>query len=124
MEKKLKLLIFRYFFFGVIAVVNELTFFNLAIKYFHYIIANTIAYGFGIITSFLLNAFYNFNINNNFIVKFFRFIFINICGLIISNFFLYIFSNLLPLFYLKIISMPFIILFKFLLNYFWTFKND
>jgi putative flippase GtrA len=44
--------------------------------------------------------------------------------LIISNLFLYIFSGLIPYLHLKIISMPFIVSFQFLLNYFWTFKKQ
>jgi putative flippase GtrA len=96
----------------------------LLINYYNYIFVNSAAYALGIITSFLFNRFFNFKIKNKIFIRLNRFLVVNITGLIISNFFLFIFNNVMTIFYLKIVTMPFIASFQFLLNYFWTFKKD
>ena len=124
MNKNFILLMTRYIIIGFIAAGPELVIFNELMKYFDYIKANSIAYGFGIIVSFTFNKIFNFKIKNKIFIRFNRFLFVNFSGLIISNLFLYIFSGLIPYLHLKIISMPFIVSFQFLLNYFWTFKKQ
>ena len=123
MNKNLFKLLTRYFFIGILAATIELLVFNFLIQYFNYVIANSIAYSFGIITSFTLNKFFNFKVKDKTIIRFGRFLIVNIGGLFISNLILIYFSGLLPLIELKILSMPIVIFFQFITNYLWTFKK-
>ena len=59
MNKNLFKLLIRYFFIGILAATFELLTFSLFIKYINYVIANSIAYGFGVISSFTLNRLFN-----------------------------------------------------------------
>ena len=123
MNKNLFKLLTRYFFIGILAATIELLVFNLLIQNFNYVIANSIAYSFGIITSFTFNKFFNFKVKDKTIIRFGRFLIVNIGGLFISNLILIYFSGLLPLIELKILSMPIVIFFQFMMNYLWTFKK-
>ena len=123
MSKNLLKLLIKYFFIGILAASIELLIFSFFTKYLNYVIANSIAYSFGIITSFTLNKFYNFKVKDKTIIRFGRFLIVNISGLFISNLILIYFSGLLPLIELKILSMPIVIFFQFIMNYLWTFKK-
>ncbi len=123
MSKNLFKLLIKYFFIGILAASIELLIFSFFTKYLNYVIANSIAYSFGIITSFTLNKFYNFKVKDKTIIRFGRFLIVNISGLLISNLILIYFSGLLPLIELKILSMPIVIFFQFIMNYLWTFKK-
>ena len=59
MNRNLFKLLIRYFFIGILAAALELLIFSLFIKYINYVIANSIAYGFGVISSFTLNRLFN-----------------------------------------------------------------
>ena len=124
MNRNLFKLLTKYFFIGILAASIELFTFSLFLKYINYFIANSIAYTFGVITSFSLNRFFNFKVKDKTIMRFGRFLIVNISGLCISNFILFYFSGLLPHLELKILSMPIVIFFQFIMNYFWTFKNN
>ena len=123
MSKNLFKLLIKYFFIGILAASIELLIFSFFTKYLNYVIANSIAYSFGIITSFTLNKFYNFKVKDKTIIRFGRFLIVNISGLFISNLILVYFSGVLPLIELKILSMPIVIFFQFITNYLWTFKK-
>ena len=123
MSKNLFKLSIKYFFIGILAASIELLIFSFFTKYLNYVIANSIAYSFGIITSLTLNKFYNFKVKDKTIIRFGRFLIVNISGLFISNLILIYFSGLLPLIELKILSMPIVIFFQFMMNYLWTFKK-
>ena len=123
MSKNLLKLLIKYFFIGILAASIELLIFSFFTKYLNYVIANSIAYSFGIITSFTLNKFYNFKVKDKTIIRFGRFLIVNISGLFISNLILIYFSGLLPLIEPKILSMPIVIFFQFMMNYLWTFKK-
>ena len=123
MSKNLFKLLIKYFFIGILAASIELLIFSFFTKYLNYVIANSIAYSFGIITSFTLNKFYNFKVKDKTIIRFGRFLIVNISGLFISHLILIYFSGLLPLIELKILSMPIVIFFQFMMNYLWTFKK-
>ena len=116
-------LLVKYFFIGILAASIELLTFSLFLKYINYVIANSIAYSFGVITSFTLNRIFNFKVKDKIIIRFGRFLIVNISGLFISNSILFCFSGLMPYIELKILSMPIVIFFQFLMNYFWTFKK-
>ncbi len=116
-------LLIKYFFIGILAASIELLTFSLFLKYINYVIANSIAYSFGVITSFALNRIFNFKVKDKIIIRFGRFLIVNISGLFISNSILFYFSGLMPYIELKILSMPIVIFFQFLMNYFWTFKK-
>ncbi len=116
-------LLIRYFFIGILAAIIELFTFSLFIKYINYVIANSIAYGFGVLSSFTLNRLFNFKIKDKTLIRFGRFLIVNICGLLLSNFILFYFSGVMPFIELKILSMPIVIFFQFTMNYFWTFKK-
>lgn len=116
-------LLVKYFFIGILAASIELLTFSLFLKYINYVIANSIAYSFGVITSFTLNRIFNFKVKDKIIIRFGRFLIVNIIGLFISNSILFYFSGLMPYIELKILSMPIVIFFQFLMNYFWTFKK-
>ncbi|MDB3932069.1 GtrA family protein [Candidatus Pelagibacter sp.] len=124
MNKNLIKLLTKYFLIGIVAALIELSIFNLFIKDLNYIIANSVAYSFGVVTSFTFNRLLNFKIKDKVIIRFGRFLIVNLSGLLISNLFLLSFNGLMPYFELKVISMPIVILFQFLMNYFWTFKKE
>ena len=116
-------LLIKYFFIGILSASIELLTFSLFLKYINYVIANSIAYSFGVVTSFTLNRIFNFKVKDKIIIRFGRFLIVNISGLFISNLILIYFSGLLPLIELKILSMPIVIFFQFMMNYLWTFKK-
>ena len=111
-------LLVKYFFIGILAASIELLTFSLFLKYINYVIANSIAYSFGVITSFTLNRIFNFKVKDKIIIRFGRFLIVNIIGLFISNSILFYFSGLMPYIELKILSMNIVIFFQFLMNYF------
>ena len=123
MNRSLFKLLIRYFFIGILAATVELFTFSLFIKHINYVIANSIAYGFGVLSSFTLNRLFNFKIKDKTLIRFGRFLIVNICGLLLSNFILFYFSGVMPFIELKILSMPIVIFFQFTMNYFWTFKK-
>lgn len=123
MEKKLFKLLTRYFFIGILAAFIELSTFSLFIKHINYIIANSLAFCLAVITSFVLNRVFNFKVHDKTIIRFGRFLIVNISGLCISNFILFYFSGVMPYIELKILSMPVVIFFQFVTNYLWTFKK-
>ncbi len=123
MEKKLFKLLTRYFFIGILAAFIELSSFSLFIKHINYIIANSLAFCLAVITSFVLNRVFNFKVHDKTIIRFGRFLIVNISGLCISNFILFYFSGVMPYIELKILSMPVVIFFQFVTNYLWTFKK-
>ena len=124
MNKNLMKLLTKYFLIGIVAALIELSIFNSFIKSLNYIVANSIAYSFGVITSFTFNRLFNFKIKDRLIIRFGRFLVVNLSGLLISNLFLITFSGLMPYFELRVVSMPIVILFQFLMNYFWTFRKE
>ena len=123
MNRNLFKLLIRYFFIGILAAALELLTFSLFIKYINYVIANSFAYGFGVISSFTLNRLFNFRVKDKTLIRFGRFLIVNISGLFLSNFILFYFNGMMPYIELKILSMPFVIFFQFNMNYFWTFKK-
>ncbi len=123
MNRNLFKLLIKYFFIGILAAALELLTFSLFIKHINYVIANSIAYGFGVISSFTLNRLFNFRVKDKTLIRFGRFLIVNISGLFLSNFILFYFNGMMPYIELKILSMPFVIFFQFTMNYFWTFKK-
>ena len=123
MNRNLFKLLIRYFFIGILAATFELLTFSLFIKYINYVIANSIAYGFGVISSFTLNRLFNFRIKDKTLIRFGRFLIVNISGLFLSNLILFYFNGMMPYIELKILSMPIVIFFQFTMNFFWTFKK-
>ena len=116
-------LLIRYFFIGILAATVELFTFSLFIKHINYVITNSIAYGIGVLSSFTLNRLFNFKVKDKTLIRFGRFLIVNICGLFLSNFVLFYFSGVMPYIELKILSMPIVIFFQFTMNFFWTFKK-
>ena len=116
-------LLIRYFFIGILAATIELFTFSLFIKHINYVITNSIAYGIGVLSSFTLNRLFNFKVKDKTLIRFGRFLIVNICGLFLSNFVLFYFSGVMPYIELKILSMPIVIFFQFTMNFFWTFKK-
>ena len=123
MNRTLFKLLIRYFFIGILAATVELFTFSLFIKHINYVITNSIAYSFGVLSSFTLNRLFNFKVKDKTLIRFGRFLIVNICGLFLSNFILFYFSGVMPYIELKILSMPIVIFFQFTMNYFWTFKK-
>ncbi len=123
MDINLYKLLKNYFFIGILAALIELSIFSLLINYINYIIANSIAFSLAVITSFTLNRLFNFKVEDKIIIRFGRFLLVNISGLLISNSILIYFSGFIPYVELKILSMPFVIFFQFIMNYLWTFKK-
>ena len=74
-------------------------------------------------TSFTLNRLFNFKVKDKTIIRFGRFLIVNVSGLMISNLILIYFSGIMPYFELKILSMPIVIFFQFIMNYLWTFRR-
>ena len=123
MNRTLFKLLIRYFFIGILAATVELFTFSLFIKHINYVITNSIAYGIGVLSSFTLNRLFNFKVKDKTLIRFGRFLIVNICGLFLSNFILFYFSSVVPYIELKILSMPIVIFFQFTMNFFWTFKK-
>ena len=123
MNRTLFKLLIRYFFIGILAAIVELFTFSLFIKHINYVITNSIAYGIGVLSSFTLNRLFNFKVKDKTLIRFGRFLIVNICGLFLSNFVLFYFSGVMPYIELKILSMPIVIFFQFTMNFFWTFKK-
>ena len=111
MNRTLFKLLIRYFFIGIQLHFRIITF-SLFIKYINYVIANSIAYGFGVLSSFTLNRLFNFKVKDKTLIRFGRFLIVNICGLFLSNFILFYFSGVMPYIELKILSMPIVIFFN------------
>lgn len=116
-------LLIKYFFIGILAAIIELITFSFFINFLNYIVGNSIAYSFGVMTSFTLNRLFNFKVKDKTIIRFGRFLIVNVSGLMISNLILIYFSGIMPYFELKILSMPIVIFFQFIMNYLWTFRR-
>ncbi len=91
---------------------------------FHYLVANSISILVGITTSFFLNRNYNFKVKDNVKGRFLIFLFVGLCGLMLSNFSLYVFVSTFDMNKLlsKLLSIVLVVFFQFLINKYVTFK--
>jgi putative flippase GtrA len=101
--------------------------FTLLVQYvdLHYIVANCISVLVGISTSFYLNRKYNFKVTDKTIKRFFTFLTVGLCGLMLSNLILWIGITQLNLneLFTKLASIILVVFFQFLFNKFVTFKR-
>lgn len=101
--------------------------FTLLVQYvdLHYIVANCISVLVGISTSFYLNRKYNFKVTDKTVRRFFTFLTVGICGLMLSNLILWIGITQLNLneLFTKLASIILVVFFQFLFNKFVTFKR-
>tara|TARA_B110000503_G_C7113994_1_gene399442 strand:- start:69 stop:458 length:390 start_codon:yes stop_codon:yes gene_type:complete len=118
------LTLLRYICIGLLAATIEFATFVYLAKFNYFIIANTFSYLCGMLLSFSLNLTLNFRVKNKKIIRLGKFFVVNIFGLFFSNILIFIGSHYIKnLDVVKIISIPLVVSFQFLANYFWTFKK-
>lgn len=90
----------------------------------YYLLANCVSVLVGITTSFFLNRTYNFKVKDNTVRRFSFFLFVGLCGLMLSNVILWVGidkmgenSSLV-----KLLSIMLVVFFQFLLNKYVTFR--
>lgn len=90
----------------------------------HYLVSNCISVLAGISSSFILNRNYNFKVKDNTTRRFSLFLFVGLCGLLLSNVILYICINIFELNKVvsKLLSIVLVVSFQFLVNKYLTFK--
>lgn len=89
-----------------------------------YLLANCISVLGGITTSFILNRNYNFQVKDNTKRRFFIFLTVGLCGLMLSNIILYVCIDLFDLNKIisKLLSIVLVVFFQFIVNKYFTFK--
>ena len=89
-----------------------------------YLFANCISVLGGITTSFILNRNYNFQVKDNTKRRFFIFLTVGLCGLMLSNIILYVCIDLFDLNKIisKLLSIVLVVFFQFIVNKYFTFK--
>ena len=118
------LIVSRYILIGMLSAIIELVIFFQCKDLHPIILYNTLAYLSGVFFSFSLNLFFNFKVNNSIFKRLTKFLFVNIIGLFLSNLVILFLKDKFILIYIKVISMPIIVLIQFLVNYFWTFQKQ
>jgi putative flippase GtrA len=120
--------ILKYGIFGGFIALIDFSIYKLLIQYFDvkYIISNILSINFGILTSYVLNMRFTFKLNDYFSKRFFKFYSVGLLGLFISTTFLYIFINILKIDKIisKIIIIGIVAIVQFIINKFYTFKNN
>lgn len=90
------------------------------------IIANTVAVSFAMLYSFGLNARFNFKVTDNLLARFASFAVVTGIGYLISTLMLYVLSDVLGLnaIFVKVASLPVVLVAQFLLNSRFTFSEN
>ena len=90
----------------------------------HYLMSNCISVLAGISTSFVLNRTYNFKVKDKTKKRFAIFLFVGLCGMLLSNLILYSCIDVMQMNKIvsKILSIVMVVFFQFLLNKYVTFK--
>ena len=90
----------------------------------HYLMSNCISVLAGISTSFVLNRTYNFKVKDKTKKRFAIFLFVGLCGMLLSNLILYSCIGVMQMNKIvsKILSIVMVVFFQFLLNKYVTFK--
>lgn len=110
---------------GLSALFLELLLFYFFIKFFNIILSNTLSLIISIFYSYYMNFKFNFKNINNFFSGALKFYTTCISGLIISNFLILILLKFIDsVLIIKLISVPPVVFFQFLVNYYWTFKKN
>ena len=89
----------------------------------HYLMSNCISVLAGISTSFVLNRTYNFKVKDKTKKRFAIFLFVGLCGMLLSNLILYSCIDVMQMNKIvsKILSIVMVVFFQFLLNKYVTF---
>lgn len=109
------------------AGIDFLTFYILTTKLkVYYLYANIVSVFIGIIISFILNARYNFKIEDKVYKRGVIFIFVGLTGLLLSTAILYFFVSIFSLNkdISKLLSVVFVVFIQFLVNKYVTFKKE
>lgn len=126
-------LYFRYSVFinysviGITGVLIDLNVFFFLYNNFdiHYLLINLVSVSSGIINNFVLNARFNFKVNDKLFLRFITFYSVGIFGIGISSFLLYVSIELLsfPIFLMKVITIFIVVAIQFFLNKTFSFKS-
>ena len=118
---------FLYGFIGVFSVLIDFGVFKILVEFFKidYLIANIISIHCGILNSFLLNFYFNFQTKSKKNKRLLYFYIVGLFGLLLSSLLLYLLKNCLYLTATnsKYISIVVVSLFQFLINSKFTFKK-
>ena len=118
---------FLYGFIGVFSVLIDFGVFKILVDFFKidYLIANIISIHCGILNSFLLNFYFNFQTKSKKNKRLLYFYIVGLFGLLLSSLLLYLLKNCLYLTATnsKYISIVVVSLFQFLINSKFTFKK-
>lgn len=115
----------KYGFIGISALCIELILFFIFTNFFNILLSNSISLFLSIFYSYFMNLKFNFKYINNFIFGALKFYITCIVGLCLSNLIIYILLFYIDkVFLIKLISVPPVVFFQFVLNYFWTFKQN
>ena len=115
--------------YGIIGICSsslDFLLYTLLVTYFcwHYLLSNCISVLAGITTSFTLNRAYNFKVKDKTATRFVIFLFVGLCGMMMSNFILFLCIDILSLNEIvsKLLSIIFVVFLQFLINKNITFK--
>lgn len=111
---------------GISALLAELVIFYLLTKVagMNIPVSNALAMIVGFFMSFFLNALYNFQVRNNLLSRLVRFGIVTFGGYLLSTAIILLLVEVagVPVFYAKLISVPFFFAFQYTLNSRFTFK--
>ncbi len=119
--------ILLYGFIGAFSILIDIGVFKFLVQYFKidYFIANIISIHCGILNSFLLNFYFNFQSKNKKIHRLIYFYIVGLIGLLLSSLLLHLLKNCLYFHIItsKYITIVFVSLLQFLINSKFTFKK-
>lgn len=125
-EFKLFRQIFIYIFFGGLSTIIDIGIYSYLVHFLKisYLTSNAISASCGLITSFILNTFFNFKPKDDFFKRFILFIIIGISGILLSQMLLWLFHFISSNYIInKIISALIVAAYQFVLNKVITYKE-
>ena len=116
----------RYIVIGLVCLFFELLIFYIFLSYtnLNVFISNTIALIVGILIAFNLNAYFNFKIYDNYLSRMIKSFMVYFSGIILSNLMLHFFLSYASAMVSKILTLPIILIYQYLLNAKWTFRES
>lgn len=122
-------LFFRYFLAGLIVIFVDFAVLYALVDLFfmEVVLSSAIAFALANITSFVLNKFWTFkNKSRAFMKIYFKFLLVSLIGLAMTVSLMYCFVKIVGLWYIaaKVLVAGIVVIWNFLANQFWTFKEN
>jgi len=118
------ILLLKYALLGGLGAFTDFVTYLVLSKFLHIypVLSNTVSVSLGILVSFILNRKYTFKRFDFIKVRIIRFFLVGLSGLLLSDISIYFMLKIgLNYFLAKIFTLPFVLIYQFVLNRFWSF---